>query len=76
MMEVVIVALAATLGNLLMGWDNSTVAGVYFTLYFMHFFFLSDCVVYSDFSVVHVRFLLKVSMPCMDYDNNVFILVL
>ncbi|BAT99856.1 Monosaccharide-sensing protein [Vigna angularis] len=26
MMEVVIVALAATLGNLLMGWDNSTVA--------------------------------------------------
>lgn len=33
MMEVVIVALAATLGNLLMGWDSSTIAGLYLTLY-------------------------------------------
>lgn len=34
MMEVVIVALAATIGNLLMGWDSSTIAGLYWTVYF------------------------------------------
>ena len=32
MMEVVIVATAATLGNLLMGWDSSTIAGWYFLI--------------------------------------------
>ena len=32
MMEVVIVAVAATLGNLLVGWDSSTIAGWPFIL--------------------------------------------
>jgi len=51
-MEVVIVALAATLGNLLMGWDSSTIAG-------LHFFFICDYVVSSDFSVLHTYVSLK-----------------
>jgi len=33
MMEVVIVAIAATLGNLLIGWDSSTIAGLIYILF-------------------------------------------
>ena len=29
MRRVVLVALAATVGNLLQGWDNSSIAGIY-----------------------------------------------
>jgi hypothetical protein len=29
----VLVALAATVGNLLQGWDNSTIAGIYMPVY-------------------------------------------
>lgn len=31
MMEVVIIAAAATLGNLLNGWESSTIAGFFFS---------------------------------------------
>jgi len=34
MMEVVIVAIAATLGNLLIGWDSSTIAGLIYIFFF------------------------------------------
>lgn len=34
MMEVVIVAVAATLGNLLVGWDSSTIAGWFIYLFY------------------------------------------
>ena len=39
MREVVIVAIAATLGNLLIGWDSSTIAGAFFFNSFLNFMF-------------------------------------
>lgn len=40
MLPVVIVAVAATLGNLLVGWDSSTIAGMFF---FLIWFFIIIC---------------------------------
>jgi hypothetical protein len=45
MREVVSVAISATLGNLLFGWDSSTIAGVFYSL--MISLLLSNCVYYD-----------------------------
>jgi len=47
MREVVIVAIAATVGNVLVGWDSSTIAGVYYT----HSYFIKDFILYYEFVI-------------------------
>jgi len=54
MREVVIVAIAATVGNVLVGWDSSTIAGVYY----IYSYFIKDFLVYFHFVIQSSHILL------------------